>query len=336
MLEQNAIQGCATAQACGVTAPQGEQLSLFGSDRLPRRPYCTDDLAKGLRIRSLPQALKFPYIQCNPPNLRFWLPYDLDKPGGMTCWEDAMLPPPNVGIGNPANGHAHLLWGVSAPVATSEAARLAPMRYLAAIEGAMLAAMLPYGCDPGFSGLIVKNPHNAAWRSHWGPRHLYELGELAEYVDLDKFKPKRALQKQLRGYGVGRNVTIFNELGPEGKWAYNAVRRYRGCPFAEWENAVLMRAQELNAEFLNPLIFSEVRGIAKSVAKWVWKQDKGQAAEFSRKQAYRGRMGGEAKGAANEDKRASARLMAASGMTQRAISDELGVTDRTVRTWLND
>jgi transposase-like protein len=36
----------------------------------------------------------------------------------------------------------------------------------------------------------------------------------------------------------------------------------------------------------------------------------------------------------NEDKQASARLMAASGMTQRAIAAELGVTDRTLRNWL--
>ena len=35
-------------------------------------------------------------------------------------------------------------------------------------------------------------------------------------------------------------------------------------------------------------------------------------------------------------KRASARLMAAQGMTQVQIADELGVTDRTVRAWLND
>jgi hypothetical protein len=46
------------------------QLSLFGSaDRLPRRPYCTSDLSKGLRIRSLAQALKKPYIHLNPWSL---------------------------------------------------------------------------------------------------------------------------------------------------------------------------------------------------------------------------------------------------------------------------
>jgi hypothetical protein len=59
------------AMAATVT-PQPHQLDLglFGSaDRLPRRPYCSDDLEAGLRIRSLHQALSKPYIQVNPSYL---------------------------------------------------------------------------------------------------------------------------------------------------------------------------------------------------------------------------------------------------------------------------
>uniref|UniRef100_D5X778 Plasmid replicase n=1 Tax=Thiomonas intermedia (strain K12) TaxID=75379 RepID=D5X778_THIK1 len=311
-----------------------EQLSLF-AERLPHRPYCSDDKTARL-IRSRARALQFPYIQVNPPKLRFWLPFDLDKPGGAVAWEDALLPPPAVAIGNPHNGHAHLLWGLEAPVATGDAARAAPLRYLAAIEGAMLAKMLPHGADPGFAGLIVKNPAHEKWRTHWGPPHLYGLGELAEWLDLDKFKPKRALLKEIEGYGVGRNVSLFNALGPEGKWAYTAVRRYRGKPFGEWEIAVLAKAQEMNGEFRTPMDCNEVRHIAKSVAKWTWKQDKARAAEFSQRQSYKGKRSGEVRAAASEDRRASARLMAASGMTQQVIAQALGVTDRTVRNWIND
>ena len=39
---------------------------------------------------------------------------------------------------------------------------------------------------------------------------------------------------------------------------------------------------------------------------------------------------------ASDDKRVSARLMRAKGMTQTAIAKELGVMDRTVRNWLKD
>ena len=38
----------------------------------------------------------------------------------------------------------------------------------------------------------------------------------------------------------------------------------------------------------------------------------------------------------NEDKQASARLMAASGMTQRAIAAELGVSQKSVSNWLSN
>lgn len=300
------------------------QLDLFTA-RLPHKPYCSDDKTARL-IRSRSAALRFPYIQVNPPKLKFWLPFDMDAQGGMVAWEDAGLPPPAVAIGNPHNGHAHLLWGLDAPVATSDAARVAPLRYLHAIEGAMLARLMPHGADPGFAGLIIKNPVHEQWRTHWGPPHLYELGELADWIDLDKFKPKRAQLKALEGYGVGRNVALFNALGPEGKWAYSAVRRYRGEPYRLWETAVLLKAEEMNGEFPAPLSFNEVRHIAKSVAKWTWKHDKVAEDRFLKRQAFKGKRSGEARLAASEDKRASARLMRAQGMSYPQIAVSLGVS----------
>jgi len=312
------------------------QLELFET-RIPKKPYCSDDKTARL-IRSRRIALRFPYIQCNPPNLKFWLPFDLDKPGGAVAWDDAGLPAPAVAIGNPMNGHAHLLYGLEAPVATSDAARIAPMRYLAAIEAGMMEKLIPHGADAGFSGLIVKNPKHRQWRTLWGPPHLWSLAELAEWVDLEAHKPKTRRLADLDGYGVGRNVTLFNHLGPEGKWAYSAVRRFRGKTYGEWHTAVLIEAQERNGEFVAPLSFAEVQGIAKSVAKWTWKHDKLAWANFQQRQVGKGQKGGKASGearlAASEDKRASARLMAASGMKQRDIADELGVTQSTVSKWL--
>jgi hypothetical protein len=81
-----------------------------------------------------------------------------------------------------------------------------------------------------------------------------------------------------------------------------------------------------------PLDPREVWWIAKSVAKWTWRRfsDEG----FRKWQAEQGRKGGIAKGKANEDKRASARLMAGQGMSTRAIAAELGVPRWTVRDWL--
>lgn len=155
-------------------APQ-HQLNLF-TNRLPNKPYCSDDITARL-IRSKRLALRFPYIKVNPPSLKFWLPFDLDKPGGAVAWDDAGLPPPAAAIGNPLNVHAHLLYGLDAPVATSDAARIAPMRYLQAIEAGMMEKLIPFGADTlspiciskaliaGYkSGLIFRDICSSAWR----------------------------------------------------------------------------------------------------------------------------------------------------------------------------
>jgi hypothetical protein len=310
-----------------------EQLDLFGSaDRLPRRPYCADDLAAGLRIRSLEQALKRPYIQANPPHLRVWSIFDVDRPGGALAWEDANLPPPAWAAVNRENAHAHLVWGLSAPVLVdSPDMRQAPMRYLCAIESAFREKLQ---ADPGYSGLITKNPAHPLWRVLKGPQRGYELGELAEWVDLPKHAPKRKPEE----VGLGRNVILFDWLR---QYAYRQIRHYKGDVrnFVVWQSHLNAKALERNGDFMQPLMANEVWHIAKSVSKWTWRRFDLAAsdARFSALQAHRGRQGGVASGAARlaagEDKRASARLMRAQGMSLRAIAEALGVPKSTVGDW---
>ena len=46
--------------------------------------------------------------------------------------------------------------------------------------------------DPGYSGLITKNPAHPLWRTLRGPRLAYDLCELAEYLPgIEKYRPKR-------------------------------------------------------------------------------------------------------------------------------------------------
>lgn len=312
------------------------QLDLFAPERWPRRPYCANDLAEGLRIRSLKQALTKPYIQANPPHLRVWSIYDIDRAGGALAWEAAGLPPPSWAATNRENGHAHLVYGLSAPVLVdSPDARQHPMRYLAAVESLMRARL---EADSGFGGLITKNPQHPLWRVLYGPRTAYELGELTEYLpDLEKHIPRR---RKVEEIGVGRNITVFDWLRQQ---AYRRLRDYKtpGAGLNAW-NAWLSwcnsRALERNGEFSSPLDPREVWHIAKSVAKWTWRRFDLDAsdARFSRLQAARGKRGGEAKGRANENKRASARLMASSGMSQRQIAAELDVSQSAVRDWLSE
>lgn len=312
--------------------PEFAQLELLQS-RLPSKPYCTDDLASGLMIRPLATATRKRYIQANPPWLRSWLIFDVDRPGAALAWDDAHLPEPFWTSQNPENGHAHLCYGLDAPVLLGHHDRQKPMRYLAAVEAAMRVKL---NADPGYSGLITKNPMHRDWRTFWHPAGgLYDLDDLSEWLDLPKFINKRDRPELV---GIGRNVDTFDHIR---HLAYRMVRGWkaqggRGV-FVYYLNHLHDLAQQYtHNEHPSPLDAQECYHIAKSVARWTWTHFDIEASDkrFSERQARRGSKGGQKASAAYEDKRASARLMRASGMSQKAIAEELGVTDRSVRNWL--
>jgi hypothetical protein len=261
-----------------------DQPDLFAPDRWPRRPYCTDAFEDGVRIRSLKQALTKCYIQANPPHMRVWSMYDIDRPGGGMAWEDENLPPPSWATINKTNGHAHLVYGLRAPVLTvSMEARQAPLRYLNAVESAFRAKLRG---DDGYSGLITKNPSHPLWHTLRGPELAYELGDLAEWVDLDRFKAKQGVK--VAEVGLGRNVTVFDFVRI---WAYKKVREYKGQQggFVHWQKAVYDRCMARNADFGCPMDSREAYHIAKSVAKWTWSRfdiEKSDS-KFSKLQAFR-------------------------------------------------
>ena len=309
--------------------PLPEQLHLFAdAARWPRRPYCTHDLEAGLCIRSLASALRHPYIQANPPSLRVWSIFDVDRPAGGLAWEDALLPPPSWAAVNRANGHAHLVWGLSVPVLVESAeARQAPIRYLVAVEQAFRAGLQ---ADHGYGGLITKNPVHPHWWTLRGPTASYELAYLADWIDLQKHLPRRGTK--VEEVGLGRNCVLFDWLR---RWSYEAVRQRRSDRnYVLWQAQVYDRALERNGEFLHPLTSREVWHIAKSVTKWVWARDAKAEAAFVARQAWKGQRSGEVRRAASEDQRARACSMRARGMTQAAIANELKVHVNTVVNWL--
>lgn len=264
------------------------QLDLFADkSRWPQKPYCSTEKNERKRIRPLAQALLQPYIQPNPPHLRVWSIYDIDDgveyPG--IAWEPAGLPPPTWSAVNRENGHAHLCYGLSAPVLVdSPDLRQAPLRYLCAVEAAFRAAL---HADQGYSGALTKNPVHDRWKVWWGPRSGYDLAELAEYVDLPKFIPRRKPEE----VGLGRNVTLFDHLRLH---AYRKIKQYKALgDYAGWRAHLNGQALARNGDFVAPLDGQEVWHIVKSVSKWTWqrfnieKSDK----KFSERQSAR--RGGE-------------------------------------------
>ena len=297
---------------------------------LPRRPYCTDDLESGLRIRSLSAALKARYIQVNPPHLRVFSLFDIDRPWGGLAWEDCDLPPPTWAAINKVNSHAHLAYQLSAPVLIKgEGLHQKPLRWLVAIERAMSEILR---ADPGFAGLITKNPKHPDWQVLTSGE-TYELADLAEYIpDLGKYryKPRGTVE-----VGLGRNCSLFDWLRRQ---AYREVKGWKRAgqgAYVQYLAALYHTALNRNEDFSTPLNFREVHWIAKSVAHWTWGRFDIEASDqrFSQRQARRGRRGGVAKGEAYEDKRASARLMRAAGHSYQQIADKLEASRRAVIDW---
>lgn len=301
------------------------QLQLFSST-LPKKPYYTDDLFNGLSIAKAEIARKARYIQHNGPTHLYWMAFDIDRPGASIDWSDRGAPAPNLTVKNQANGHAHALYGLATAVRTAPDGRAGPLRYAAAVENALCERL---GADRGYSGLIVKNPLHRHWQvTEWHPEP-YELGELADYLDLSTKKPKIIVED----YGLGRNCTLFEELR---KWAYRAQRQ--GWPgYRQWLDACLVRAQMINLQFRNPLALSEVRATATSVAKWTSKRMGEGDFEYyvasthtSEIQAYRGRLGGQAKGKTTREQGIE---LLASGKSIQEVMAITGASQATVYRW---
>ena len=245
------------------------QPDLFLQERIPHKPYCTDDLTAGIRPRSYAYAIKRRYIQVNPPHLRTFLLFDLDYAGAALAWEDNNLPMPAWAAINRENTHAHLAYALSAPVLTADfGGRQAALRYLAAVEAAYRAKL---GGDDGFSGLITKNPVHPHWELLRGvPDAIrgYDLPYLADFVDLDRFKPYVG-RSNVEAVGLGRNCTVFNVVS---RWAYGNVLecKRQGITLAGWRKAVYERCASVNGDFPTPMLENEVKCIAKSIGNWVW------------------------------------------------------------------
>jgi hypothetical protein len=238
------------------------QLELFRRC-LPAKPYCTDDLQLGLRIRPAIEAMKRRYIQPNSPWDLRWLVYDIDRPTAVYDWEDARAPAPNIMVLNRDNYRAHFLYGLEAPVYKQPEARQGPLRYAGAIDAAL---SLKLEADPGYAGLVCKNPLHKHWEVKVYERNSYDLDWLAEYLDLSPYQDKR---RHLPPVGLGRNCTLFEVTR---RWAYRRIRE-EGWKEAGFIEAVTGYAGKYNAgRFPVPLPFAEVKATGKSVGKWVYRK----------------------------------------------------------------
>lgn len=295
---------------------------------LPHKPYCTDELGAGLIIRQKKTAIQMPYIQPNPPCLVSSLVFDIDRSDAYFSWSDANLPPPNWIAKNRLNGHAHIGYMLATPVCTSHRAKQKIIEYTAKIQQAYSLAL---GADHGYSGLITKNPFNTQWENHIFDVQPYDLGYLADFVELQELKT------DLREVsGLGRNCMMFDTVR---FWAYKAIRAHLNGGYDVWYAEVLKVAINANEAFLDPLGYSEVKATAKSVARWVWRNHTEAHAKFITRQSEKGRKGdsshgGKARSAQYSDMRQEALKLHLQGLTIKEISTHLNVHRNSVSKWI--
>lgn len=231
-------------------------------ENLPDKPYCSNHLSSGLKIRPKPTAVTSDYLQLNKPKILRYVVFDVDYSGAAWSWDWVGLPAPTFIVINPENAHAHLIYELNTPVLLWDNARQKPIRFLEAIRRAYTDKL---EADAGFVSPVSKNPASNRWLVlHFEVR--YDLGDLADWVLLSQqhFIPRRG---QREGFAsLGRNCYLFFE----GRfYAYDVVKH---CAIlSELYFLVYAYIEAVNVKtFADPLPENERRQITKSISKWTW------------------------------------------------------------------
>ncbi|HHH1742713.1 TPA: replication initiation protein [Yersinia enterocolitica] len=230
----------------------------------PYLPRCSDNKTAAL-VRPAHYAIRYPYMQVNRTGMVSWLIFDLDHTNA-NIWDDVGLPAPNLIVRNRRNGHAHLYYAV-VPVCTSENARAKPIQYMKAIYSAMAQKM---EADEAYSGPVAKTPGHPWWATTEVHNKEYELGELAESVEL--VVTRWGTGPNMDAVSHSRHCTIFEELR---FYAYSIVAGMRDTSsytsfirrldaFAHNHNNFERRG------FSSNLTVSQVKATVRSVARWTW------------------------------------------------------------------
>ena len=295
---------------------------------IPKRPYASDNLNYGVKICSKDAALLKVYLQPNHPYYLHNIVFDLDYEASLVeiLYSKTGIPLPNLIIENKENGRSHAIYQLKTPVFKTDASRQKPIIYLNAIHRTLQHVL---DADANYTGLICKNPLNDRWRTNTLRHTPYSLDELANKLEIDWKQISKPI-KQDEAVGLGRNCYIFHKAR---HWSYVAIRKHRGATYSTWLQSVLEHCLKLNEGITEPLGYNEVKGISKSIARWVWKRDPHCYAMFIERQTMKGRKGGKAKGEAYSFKREQAVRYKASGMSYTEIADKLKVSRRSVIYW---
>lgn len=267
---------------------------------LPLYPLASDDLLEGLYRQPRAKALGRRYVEANPSAMSNLLVVDIDH-GDAALRALGTRPLPHVIVENPANGHAHAVWGLTEPVTRTEYAHRKPLAYAASITEGLRRAV---DGDKGYSGLITKNPMHASWDVQLVQPldALYSLDQLRDGLGtlMPPARWREAPSRRANVAGLGRNCALFESAR---HWAYRTIPGHWGDP-AGLAHAIDAEVTKRNNDFPEPLPASEARAIAASIHRWIIHRSRMWAdgpavyeATFLTIQSARGKKGGKASGA---------------------------------------
>lgn len=237
-------------------------------DEAPYLSRCSDNKTAML-VRPRHYAIRWPYMQVNRKDMLSWLVFDIDHEDQAIpnpyIWQDEGLPAPNLIVRNRQSNKAHLYYAI-VPVCTSDNARSKPIHYLKAVYQAMA---LRFKADLAYSGPVAKTPFHPWWQTTELHSQVYELGELADFVEVQTGVNWRE-PSSLGDMSHSRNCTLFEYAR---HYAYSIVKgERREGSYENFKRRVSYFAAYKNHSFdtQTPLRHSEVRAVVKSVARWTW------------------------------------------------------------------
>ena len=320
-------------------------------DDLPKKPYCSE-VKNACTVRPKAIASKQPYIQPNHPQIIKWLFIDIDsdlKHKFINYYDDNLffryhdrnLPPPTIIMRNRDNGHVQYAYRLTDPVTMFEGSRNHPTQYLKAIQYALTVQL---GGDLAFGGSLAKNPlNNDRWDIFLSGANSYSLGDLAEYLDLTdpaNKPPKKSANDEIISpfAGLGRNCDTFDYL------------RFIAYPIADsmtqtaLQDYLIQLGIEFNKNYKQPLLYNEIKCIAKSIARFCnssrFGACSGALVELKREWGKKGGLksdssfGGKARSAKYDDQRTQAKQLKEQGLSVRKIAEQLKVSKTSVQKWL--
>lgn len=259
---------------------------------LPKRPLAGKTKHGGYYRTTRERALRMPYIESNPLCMRSLVITDHDGGRAEEIAGVCGLPVPSYIALNPFTKSGHIVYALEAPVCLTDAARRGPVNLLSRIEAGLNDVL---DGDVAFGARTTKNPRHAEHLTLWGPSYAaYKLadlaGPLAELKALPKWSGTCERRKKLANSGTGRNVDLFDTTR---RWSYR--RRGDFTELGVWEQTVHDHAWDRNIDTIGPayskgpLEDAEVFQLARSIARWTWRNIK---RTFSEEQARRGQRGG--------------------------------------------